>query len=50
MKELLKQIQKDFDIANPNSTFLDVCDVIDYIQDTYIDEYNDLFTCLAFKN
>lgn len=50
MKELLKMIQRDFDLTKCDTTFMEVSAEIEYIKDVYVDEYKDLFTCLIFLN
>jgi len=50
MKNLLKHIQKEFDLTKCDASFDEICAEIEYIKDVYVDEYKDLFTCLAFIN
>ena len=50
MKNLLIQIQKEFNLSKCDTSFAEINAEIDYIQETYVDEYKDLFTCLVFIN
>lgn len=50
MKYLLQFIRKEFDLENPNTTFDEVCEEIQYIQDTYIHDASDLVRTLAYIN
>ncbi len=50
MKYLLQFIRKEFDLQNPSTTFVEVCEEIEYIQDTYIHDASDLLITLAYIN
>ena len=50
MKELLKMIQKEFDLTKCDTTFCDVCLEMGYIQRTFIHDETDLLRTLAYIN
>jgi len=50
MKDLLKLIEKEFDLSKCNTTFAEISAEIDYIQETYIHDADDLLLTLAYIN
>ena len=50
MKELLKMIQKQFDLKKCDTSFVEITSEIEYIQDTFIHDETDLLITLAYIN